>query len=48
MRIEKGVDLLEYLVDLVVVTAAGPPPLDNASVVSINFEARSGCSSFDD
>ena len=40
VSVQKGVDSLEYLVDLVVSAAAGPPSLNNPSVIAINFESR--------
>lgn len=48
VNVEKGVDTFENFVDVVVPTMAGPPPFDNSSVIAVNFEARTGLSSFDD
>ena len=48
MSVQKGVDLLEYLVDLVVSAAARPPSLNNPSVIAINFELRSWFDFLDD
>ena len=40
VSIQKGVNSLEYLIDLVVSAAVGPPSLNNPSVIAINFESR--------